>query len=128
MFLLNWYKEYLEIKAERDARKKELNFCESCDTLKIQLAIANDERKMLINKITETTKIEEKVVDVTTLKPVMPSRMNWNVRRQALEAEDRAAARILRQNVEANKSSEKSGTDKALSVTEIEKELGVSNA
>lgn len=125
MFLLNWYKEYLEIKHEKAARLKELSFCDSCETLKLQLAIVNDERKLLISKLVETTKPEESKIDTSVLKPVMPNRMNWNLRRQALEQEDRAAARVLRENESKNQVAASGGQSAALTVTEIEKELGV---
>ncbi len=122
MFLLNWYKEFIEIKAERDAKKRELNFCEACETLKLQLALANEERKFLIQKLTkEPEVIEEKQIDTSNLRPLMPSRMNWNTRRQQLESEDRAAAKIIN---EKNKEL-KANSGKTLSVHEIEKELGV---
>lgn len=120
MFLLNWYKEYLEIKAERDARKRDLSFCSACETLKLQLAIANDERKMLISKLTDKPVVEDRRAEPENYKQVLPNRMNWNLRRQMLEAEDRAAAKVLRTNEKANIGS------KPLTVTEIEKELGVS--
>jgi len=123
MFLLNWYKEYLEIKAECDARKRDINFCSACETLKLQLAIANDERKRLIDKLLEEPEVEEtSKVNISDLRPLMPNRMNWNARRQILEAEDRAAAKLMRQNSETTKTA---GSDKTLTVHEIEKELGV---
>lgn len=123
MFLLNWYKEYLEIKAERDARKRDINFCAACETLKLQLAIANDERKRLIDKLLEKPEVEEVAKpNLTDFKP-LPSKMNWNQRRQILEAEDRAAAKIINQKREEDKNS-----GKALTVHEIEKELGVADA
>lgn len=125
MFLLKWYKEYLDIKAERDERKQNLNFCSACETLKLQLALANDERRVLIDKLTSSPQAEEKVTETSNLKPMLPSRMPWNVRRQILEREDRAAAKIQKQNAEVLTNAAKESTSKDLGVAEIEKELGV---
>jgi hypothetical protein len=120
MFLLEWYREYLSIKSEREVRAKELSFCESCETLKMQLAVANDERKMLIAKLTDKPEVEDNKIDTSNLRPILPSRMNWNVRQQMLEKEDRAAAKALRE-----KQAELTKSGKALTISEIEKELGV---
>ena len=125
MFLLKWYKELLDIKYERSARKRDLEFCSACETLKLQLAIANEERKMLISKLTDKPEVVEVHPDTSTLKPINPKHMNWNVRRQMLEAEDREAAKLMRQKKEETKSDSK--TDKTLTIHEIEKELGVVN-
>ncbi len=123
MFLLNWYKEYLEIRYEKQARIKELQFCQACDTLKLELAVANEERKYLIEKITADKQIPEAIKnEVSNLKPVLPSRINWNVRRQMLESEDRARAQILKKREDSNP---KSNPDRELTVRELEKELGV---
>ena len=91
----------------------------------MQLAVANEERKMLISKLTDKPEVVEVHPDTSTLKPINPKHMNWNVRRQMLEAEDREAAKILRQKRDETKSETKS--DKALTIHEIEKELGVVN-
>jgi len=122
MFLLKWYKELLEIKYEREARKKDLQFCQACETLKLQLAIANDERRMLINKLTDKPEVTESKIDTNILHPINPARMNWNVRRQHLEAESREQAKILKQKQDETNSNK---SDKALTVHEIERELGV---
>jgi len=118
MFLLKWYREFIEIRYEREAKKKELQFCQACETLKMQLAIANDERRLLINKLTDKPEAIEEKQSLDNLRPIQPPRMSWNVRRQHLESESREAAKRLHKNNEAN-------SGKALTVNEIEKELGV---
>ncbi len=124
MILLDWYREYLEIKSERAAKVRELNYCEACETLKLQLAIANEERKMLINKLTDKPEITEPKADDNVLKPLMPNRMNWNTRRQILESEDRERAKIIKKNQAITSN----GTEgQVLTIHEIEKELGVEN-
>jgi hypothetical protein len=124
MFLLNWYREYLEIKSERESKKRELNYCSACETLKLQLAIANEERKLLINKLTDKPEVIEDKPNTNELKPIMPNRMNWNTRRQLLEAESREAAKLMKQNEAITRSSTEG---QVLTIHEIEKELGVEN-
>jgi hypothetical protein len=124
MFLLNWYREYLDIKNTRAVQKRELQYCEACETLKLQLSIANEERKFLINKLVEAPAEVEEKPNFSELKPLLPNRMNWNVRRQMLESEDRAAAKLMQQKKNEAKSETKGNV---LTIHEIEKELGVEN-
>lgn len=122
MFLLNWYREYLEIKYEKAAKKRELEFCEACETLKLQLSLANDERKRLIDRLVDKPEAEPiKELDEQP-RAIMPSRVQWGVRRQSLEAESRANAAALRRREEENK---KDNSSRNLTINEIEKELGV---
>lgn len=127
MFLLNWYKEYLAIKAENAERIKELDYCESCEALKLQLAMSNDREKQLLDRIIHPPEPkEEEPHQPVVLRPIMPSRMSWNVKRQALESESRAAAKALREN-DAIKVTNEQSERRALTVKEIEKEIGVEN-
>ena len=122
MFLLDWYREYLELKYEVAAKKRELRYCESCESLSRQLALANDERKYLIEKLTETKVVTEEVKPSTeNLKAVMPTSLRWSARQQILEAEDRQKAKALKNNPSIQ--AVPSGV--ALTAEEIEKELGV---
>ena len=83
MFLIKWYKEW-----------REANVCESCETLKQQLEIANYEKKMLLDKL---TKEPEAPLPVNKEIPVsVPKMIPWNVRRQMLEREDREKAKAMR--------------------------------
>jgi hypothetical protein len=127
LFLLNWLKQYLEIKSEYKASQKELKFCESCEVLKLQLSIANEEKKALLNRLLDKPEVEEKpAADPRELRPINMSKYNnWNVRRQALEREDRERAKILEQN---KKNIEPDTNTRELTTEEIEKELGVVNA
>jgi hypothetical protein len=90
--------------------------CKSCETLTMQLAIANDEKRQMLNSILSFTKPAENQssppVDYEKLKPKM---MTWNVRRQMLEAEDRKAAQIL---AEQKKQQEKE-------IERLEDEVGI---
>ena len=126
MFLLNWYREYLEIKNTRAIQQRELQYCEACETLKLQLAVANEERKFLIQKLTAEPVTETRLVEPQVLKPILPNRIGWNTRRQMLESEDRERAKILKKNQDELKTDSKNDS-KILTINEIEKELGVEN-
>lgn len=92
MILLKWYREWKEIKNQFP---KEEKICESCETLKMQLSIANQEKATLLNRLLEKP-VELPKEDTSTLKPILPNRqLSWRVRQQMLEREDRAQARIL---------------------------------
>lgn len=128
MFLLNWYRDYLNIRAEYREKQKELEFCDSCEALKLQLAMANDEKKYMLEKLLDKREPEEAVQPPQMFKPVMPGRINWNVRRQMLEQEDRAAAKAKQANDAIITSAAKPANEiKSLTVSEIEREIGVEN-
>ena len=125
MFPLDWYRQYKEIKHEND-------YCEYCNSLKLQLALVQEEKRLLLNKILETP-VEKVVTPVQGENPkalMPPSGMNWNMRRQILERESREAAKLARRNAEASRSAGDSATmgGKPLTIHEIEKELGVEDA
>ena len=88
MFLLDWYREFINIRLEA-------RHCESCEILKQQLSIANQEIHKLMDRVLDkpepTVKVEERR-EIT-----MPRPITWKVRRQMLEQEDRERARVLRQ-------------------------------
>lgn len=130
MFLLNWYREYLNIKSEYKEKQKELDYCESCESLKLQLSLANEREKELLDRIIhppEPKVEEEKPPQI--LRPILPSRMSWNIKRQALESESRAAAKALRDNdaIRPTLTIKDNEPKKVLTVKDIEKELGVEN-
>lgn len=75
---------------------EEKKVCTSCETLKLQLAISNDEKRQMLESILSFSKPsvehQSSPVDYDKVKPKV---MTWNVRRQMLEAEDRKAAQVL---------------------------------
>jgi hypothetical protein len=102
--------------------------CASCETLRMQLAIANDEKRQLLESILHPVDR-----DITPASPVLnqvefeklkPKMMTWNVRKQMLEAEDRAAAALMREQREKNQPTEALKQD----IEKLEKELGVEDA
>ena len=115
MFLLNWLKQWKEIKTE-------YRVCESCETLKMQLAIANQEKKDLLNRLLNpTNSLEPPTTEIPRAIP--PTRhLSWNTRRQILEREDREAAKMLAQNKESNERVVKTDVD------ELEREMNIAAA
>ncbi len=107
--------------------------CESCETLKMQLSIANHEKQEMLNTILSLAKPSEgngaaPTVDYEKLKPRM---MSWNVRRQMLEAEDRKTAQVQAEQRKA--ATEATGAPKEpvidnprlQSIKDLEAELGI---
>lgn len=89
--------------------------CKSCETLREQLALVNEDKRKLLEIILEKNKtIPEEINKPSEHKPVGSSYVPWNVRRAALEAEDREKARILRDREPEQKEIEK-----------LEKEIGI---
>lgn len=89
--------------------------CRSCETLQMQLSIANDEKRQLLSLIMSSAKSSPPLSPPIEYEKLAPKAMTWNVRRQLLEQEDRAKAKILaEQRVHA-----------ASSIASLEKELGV---
>jgi len=125
MFLLKWYAEYLMIKSQwrRDKtditlQEKQVEICESCETLKEQLALANQREQKLMDRLLE--KPEKTVVEAPHKAgpPLMPTRVPWRVRQQMLEAEDREKAKLMRE------APQPATTD----VADLEKELNIASA
>jgi ribosome-binding ATPase YchF (GTP1/OBG family) len=124
MFLLRWYKEWLNIRATYSASKLNLarekhedeTLCQSCETLKHQLEIANIERTRLIERLLE--KPEKLVESGSPIEISKPRMVPWNVRRQMLEREDREQARLMR-------NAPKPESETTESIAELEKEMGM---
>jgi len=130
--MFNWLKEYWDIKASYMERKREATICESCETLKMQLAIANDEKRQLLNQILYKPEPEVKV-DTSELKPVstLSHTGSWRVRQQMLEAEDREKAKILNREMKSPVATiSTADLEKELDIvaTEREAQTGVKNA
>jgi hypothetical protein len=92
--------------------------CQSCETLKLQLSIANHEKAEMLNTILSFTKKEENTVSVAppNYEELKPKMMTWNVRRQMLEAEDKKTAQLLAEQKRKSVSEQ---------ITELEKEVGI---
>lgn len=77
-------------------KKIEDALCPLCEYLKMENARLNNLNINLIEKLTAKPIEEEKVEDYSDLKPLRPSFVPWNVRRNELEANDRKAAASMR--------------------------------
>lgn len=102
--MFGWLEELLEIKYRFREKKLSINkvieqesvICDSCETLKMQLTIANQEKKILLEKLLEEPKKEE-VQEYNGPQSLVPkgTNVNWKARKQLLEENDRAAARVI---------------------------------
>lgn len=96
---LIWIHHFLNPHCEHCRNEKfesEVVVCHSCETLKTQLAIANNEKNQLLNTILSfTRKPEESPSVIVRPENVKPGMMTWRVRKQMLEAEDKKAAELL---------------------------------
>jgi len=91
--------------------------CQSCETLKEQLALSNNEKQKLLELVLDKNRTPETHIEEIDYEKLKPKQTSWNARRQLLEAEDREAAKIIRE-----KSKEQKEVDK------LEKELGIASA
>ena len=129
MFLLKWYEEFCRIRFNNRSIKqefehrnhreeKEIRICESCETLKQQLEIANYERAKLLDRIME--KPEPVVERPEPPQMTRPRMMPWAIRQQMLEREDRAKAHAQRNAAQPDKTE--------VTIEDLEKELDVASA
>lgn len=78
-----------------------IRVCDSCETLRSLLNIEKNEKQKLLDIIIErNTPKEHEVPPEVKLEDITQRHIPWRVRQQALEAEDRAKARILKQRTE----------------------------
>lgn len=121
--MFHWLREFLELKYEfRERKVSEDKLCQSCETLKMQLSIANDEKRDLLNRLLKEPE-KEPVREIGDLKPVLPrTHLSWNARRQVLEANDRKTAQILEEKKREINQVEKVSTE------DLEKEMNIAEA
>lgn len=116
--LLDFLREWYDIKRERKA------YCKSCETLREQLALANHEKKQLLEHFLNPT-VTTSAPPVSLPEPITPKIVPWHIKRQMLEAEDRAKAAVIRKQKEDEELAKKRAPSAEISVEELEKELGV---
>ena len=104
--------EQKEIAREIEEASK---ICQSCENLKMQLAVMNQ----LVDKLT-TTKTESVTPVEQEHKVILPKNIPWHVKRQELELKSRLRAEELR----AESSIKVPEPDK---ISELEAELGIGN-
>ena len=100
---------------------KDFEVCQSCETLKQQLAFVNDEKKQLTETLLAI--VHPKVVEAAPVEinPVVQSSGLFSRRRSALEARDRAEAAALRQSTLGKPDNIKVDN----TIKDLETELGV---
>jgi hypothetical protein len=118
-------------KIEREERNK---VCEGCEILKHQLEVSNIEKMKLLDKLTEKPEpvIDQgpPIISYTKKSPILP----WAVKRQMMEAEDKAKAELIRKSNKDQKiAAEEVKKHPAVitnvsKVDELEKELGIAEA
>jgi hypothetical protein len=149
--MVKWIHRLLEphcpdCKEEREENK----ICQSCETLRVQLEIANYEKKQLMDALLKPRQPEEPTRLIVPPEQLAPRNIPWRVRQQMLEAEDRKQAQLNREAEEkAKRSAEASELKKAMdlkrgqsgglsvtiggettsqSIDNLEKELGIEEA
>lgn len=93
MFLLNWYKDWLEIRREYKQSKP----CDTCEALKIQVEQLRHDNSRLMERLLEKPESEPQSV-VDNITPIIPKgrHIPWKIRQQMLEEKDRREAKLLR--------------------------------
>ena len=96
---------------------KDFEVCQSCETLKSQLAIANEDRQRLTDTLLEILRPKVAEAAPVEINQLQQSSALFSRRRAALEAKDREEAKILRNSTVLGKSDD--------NIAKLEKELGV---
>lgn len=110
--LLNPHCAHCEMLSNKDKE------CKSCETLKIQLDIARQENRELLQSILDIVhpKVEIKT-DESNHEPVRTTPVSWRIKRQQLERSSREEYRRMREAA-------RNGT--TISIEELEKQAGIS--
>jgi|SRR5882672_9047718 len=138
--MFSWLHHILEphcqqCREERQEERQEDSVCASCETLRLQLEIANYEKRQLLESILRPQQSVPSAIQGTP-QALQPKSIPWSVRKQMLESEDRKQAQLMR---EAQEQSNKlatsiprgTGGDLSVSIKEsqsiesLERELGV---
>ncbi len=104
--------------------KLEEQICESCNTLRIENAQLRKHNDQLIEALLDKVKPIEHQQEVIVQQPVNLGKtgLSWAARRQLLESEDRASAKILRDKKKEMEAIPVTSVDK------LEEELEVNHA
>jgi hypothetical protein len=122
MFLLDWYKQWKQIRSDFFQPP----VCASCEALKETVNSLQYQNSQLLAALTRTPPTEPRV-DLGGLKPVLPHRIPWKQQRQMLEAEDRHNAQLLRKKQEEMnpRPTTPIATVASTTLEELEREVGV---
>lgn len=90
----NWLREFYEIRQEvRDRR----SYCQSCETLRVELNNARREKQILLDKIINPTPETFQQL-APEPQPILTRHKPWRVRQAELEAEDRVKAEQIKRD------------------------------
>jgi len=120
MFLINWIREWKQMKRDYAPIVPEVH-CENCDTLRVQVEQLRLDNKTLLDRLLDKP-IEREPANPQVFTPIRTSaarHIPWSARRQMLEAEDREAAKLLKN---APKPADAVSDE---DVAELEREVGV---
>ena len=98
--LFNPHCEECAMEKEREREdKRESAVCKSCDTLRFQLELTQQQVKTLLDALTHKDEVVPQQVSAE-LQPIMPRHVPWRVKQQMLESESRQAAAILKKKLD----------------------------
>lgn len=118
----NWFHRFFNPHCEHCAEERHENkICSSCETLRSLLESERYEKKQLLDLIVEKNKPIQEQAAPTNPEPIRPRFIPWDSRRQMLEQEDRAKAKIIQQQKELEEKIKNSKVD----VSDLEKEMGI---
>ncbi len=100
---------------------KDFEVCQSCETLKQQLAYLRDDNLRLTDTLLNIVKPKEIEAPPVEINQIQSSSALFSRRRAALEERDRQQAAILKQSTNFGKPD-----DKLKDITNLEHELGIS--
>jgi|SRR5665213_539271 len=104
---------------------RDYEVCQSCETLKSQLTIANEEKQKLTDTLLDILKPKTYEAPPVELNQIATTSAIFGRRRAALEAKDREEAKILRSSKNLGKPD--FITD-SITTERLEHELGISEA
>lgn len=120
-----WIHHLLEPHCEQcKAEREENKVCSSCETYKVQLEIANYEKRELLKTVLESMKPQVSETKVEIPEPLKPRAIPWRIRQQMLEEEDRAKAKTIADN-QKREAEAKANADRAKEIEQLEKELNI---
>lgn len=91
--LIEWLKLKFDEWIERREKRRE---CTSCETLREQLFIANNEKQKLLEQLIEINNPKAAVQEEKEFEPIQPRIVPWHIKRRMLEAESRKEAELLK--------------------------------
>lgn len=106
------------------SERQDNSICQTCEVLTVQLARSNVEKDQLLAQIERManppipTETSNEIPE-----PIKPRVVPWAVRRSMMEAEDRMAAKLMRETkekIQVDKKTEQS-------IEDLEKEVGISD-